>query len=697
MAKRQLREIRVTGERGLIDGPDPEVVGTQGYSTVRGFEFSQGYARAEDGRSKKTSAEILTSSRVRQIIEWTQADGTEVLIAVCGGHLWHDSADDYTFATPVNILQLGASTATRSSLVVTVTGGKLKNSVQAGDVFYYDADGFVDRGVVASVDSDTQITLTSYAGTATSGAFKILRTLADGDTWLVPLFDALYVADGSMPLMVLNAALDTFREVGLMKPDAKPAAALTATGELSVGEYRWMEAFVDTDGNVGPGEFTAEIDCTAASYCTITPASTPPPWATRRNIYRVMADGAKYYSIAQPIYRKFKSKSGSGPTVFTIADNVPDLVASAHVNRYMTFATSGTSYLISANTTTTVTTAADASGESATDDFSITGGYAIAAATIIDHTSDAKLDTTHEGPGIITNTTRSYNEPPPTGLKLLTLIRGGARLAALEDGTQARIWFSGRPGGRSVSKTGQAETYGNNEPHYWPHYHDAGVREGNVVQSIFELGQRTFVAKETGVMRLESQVSDPRNWYWRPVMQAEGIECVSGKSVVIHDGVAWWLGREGGKLDLIRFDRVNARGFGRLNQPGAPGPLMGDVFDSMTAGSLTEATGIAFKERIYISYPYDSGTTNGRTLRFDLKRRAFDIQPWGCGVMAIRRSESILLCGDPTDLGHVFEVLGSAQDDSSDIARILETGNLGFGDIEHPVHWGEIIVEVKID
>ncbi|MHC4501808.1 MAG: hypothetical protein ACYTFI_00765 [Planctomycetota bacterium] len=694
MAKRQLREIRVTGERGLIDGPDPEMIGTRGYSTVRGFEFSQGYARAEDGRSRKTSAEILTSSRVRQILEWTQADGTEVLLAVCGGHIWHDSADDYTFATPVNLLQLGANTGTRASLVVTVTGGKLKNSVQAGDVFYYDADGFVDRGVVASVDSDTQITLTSYAGTATSGAFTILRTLADGDTWLVPLFDALYVADGSGPLMVLNSALDTFRAVGMMKPDAKPAAALTATGELSVGVYRWMEAFVDTDGNVGPGETTAEIDCTAASYCTITPASTPPPWATRRNIYRTFEDGARYYSIAQPIYRTFKSKSGSGPTVFTIADNVPDLVASAHVNRYMTFATSGTSYLISANTTTTVTTAADASGESATDDFSITGGYAIAAATILDHTSDAKLDTDHEAPGVITNTTRSYNEPPPSGLKLLTRIRGGARLCALEDGTQTRIWFSGRPGGTTVSKTGQAEKFGNNEPHYWPIYQDAGVREGDTVQAIIEMGQRTFAVKQHGVMRLESQVSDPRNWFWRAVMQAEGIECVSGKSVSVHDGVAWWLGREGGKLDIIRFDRVNARGFARgLGRQ----PWLGDVFDSMTEASLSEATGAAFKNRIYISYPHTSGTTNGRTLRFDLKQQAFDIQPWGCGVMAMRQSESILLCGDPTSLGHVFEVLGDSQDDSSDIARILETGNLGFGDIEHPVHWGEIIVEVKID
>jgi len=692
MAKRQLREIRVTGERGLIDGPDPETLGTKGFSTCRGFEFSQGYARAEDGRERQTSAEILTSKRIRQILEWTQADGTEVLLAVCGGHIFHDSADDYTFETPVNILQLGAATATRSSMTVTVTSGKLKNAVQAGDVFYYDADGFVDRGVVASVDSDTQVTLASYAGTATSGAFKILRTLADGDTWLVPLFDSLYVADGTMPLMVLNAALDTFREVGLMKPDAKPAAALTATGELSVGVYRWREAFVDTDGNVGPGEDTASIDCTEASYCTITPASTPPPWATKRNIYRTFEDGATYYSIAMPVYSKLATAvKDNGTSTLALASNVPDLVASAHIGRSVKFATSGTSYVITANSTTEITVTGDASsatgGEVGTDDFEITGGYAIAVATILDHTSDANLDTTHSAPGVITNTTRSYNEPPPSGLKLLTRIRGGARLCALEDGTETRIWFSGRP--PSVSLTGQKATLGNEEPHYWPIYSDAGLREGDVVQAIIEMGQRTFAIKQHGVMRLESQVSDPRNWFWRPIMQAEGIECVSGKSVVVHDGVAWWLGRDGGKLDFIRFDRVNARGFAR--------PLMGDIFDSLSTSYLTQATGIAFKGRIYISYPHTSGTTNARTLRFDLDHRAFDIQPWGCGVMHVRKSESILLCGDPKSLGHVFEVLGSGQDDSSDISRVLETGNLGFGDIEHPVHWGEIIVEVKID
>ncbi len=692
MAKRQLREIRVTGELGLIDGPDPETIGEKGFSTCRGFEFSQGYARAEDGRSRKTSAEILTSSRVRQIIEWTQADGTEVLLAVCGGHIFHDSSDDYTFDTPVNLLQLGANTGTRSTLVVTVSGGKLKNSVRAGDAFYYDADGFTDRGIVASVDSDTQLTLVGYGGSETSGAFTILRTLADGDTWLVPLFDSLYVADGSGPLMVLNAALDTFRAVGLMKPDAKPVAALAATGELSVGRYRWLEAFVDEDGNVGPGETTADIDCTAASYCTITPASTPPPWAVKRNIYRTFEDGFQFYSIAVPVYSKLATAvKDNGTSTLTLASNVPALVASAHIGRSVKFNASGTSYVITANSTTEITVTGDASSatgeEAGTDEISITGGYAIANATIVDHTSDATLDTNHKGPGVITNTTRSYNEPPPVGLKLLTRIRGGARLCALEDGTETRIWFTGRP--PSVPLTGQKATLGNEEPHYWPIYSDAGLREGDVVQAIIEMGQRTFAIKQHGVMRLESQVSDPRNWFWRPIMQAEGIECVSGKSVVVHDGVAWWLGREGGELDFIRFDRVNARGFAR--------PLMGDVFDSLSESYLSEAVGIAFKNRIYISYPHTSGTTNARTLRFDLKHQAFDIQPWGCGVLAIRRSESILLCGDPASLGHVYEVLGDSQDDGSDIARVLITGNLGFGDIEHPVHWGEIILEVKID
>lgn len=690
MAKAQVREIRVTGERGLVDGPDPEMLGPDGFSVCRGFEFSQGYARAEDGRERQTSAEIQTSQRVRKIIEWTQADGTVVLLAVCGGHIYHDGNDDYTFNTIVNGLQLGSNTGTRATFVVTVTGGKLKNSVRAGDVFFYTADGFSKRGVVDTVDSDSQITLVSYTGTATSGAFVILRTLNDGDTWLVPLFDNLYVADGVGPLHVLSASLANFRPVGMMKPDANPAAALTATGELSVGVYRWLEAFVDEDGNVGPGAATPEIDCTAASYCTITPASTPPPWAVKRNIYRTFAGTGKdrYYSIAVPVYSKLASiAKDNGTSSLTLASNVPDLVASAHIGRSVTFATSGNSYVITANVTNDITVTGDASGESGTDEFSITGGYAIASATIVDHTSDATLDLTHDGPGVLTNETRSYNEPPPVGLKLLTQIRGGGRLCGLEAGTQTRIWFSGRP--PHASLTGQKARLGNNEPHYWPVYHDAGLREGDTVQAIIEVGARAFAVKQRSVWRLYSRVSDPLNWYWEPVMQAEGVECVSGKSVVVHDGIAWWLGREAGRLDLIRFDRVNARGFAR--------PLMGDVFDSMSESYLSEATGIAFKGRIYISYPHTSGLTNARTLRFDLNRKAFDIQPWGCGVLHVRASSSILLCGDPTDLAHVYEVLGSAQDDSSDIARILATGNLGYRDIEHPVHWGEIILEVKID
>ena len=700
MAKSRFRrfdEIRLA-PKGMVDGPDKEDTPHDGAWESRGFHYRQGYAHSEKGRVKKTTGEIQTSTRVRGLYEWTQAGGTVVFLAVCNGILYH--IEDWSTFTILNTLTLGAGTATRvddTKKVVTITGGKLTNSVQAGDLFYWDADGFAVAEVVDTVDTDTQLTLLVASGAATSGAFTLIRRLATGDVSMAIFGDRLYIADGTGPLHWLNAALDTFRPAGLIQPDNQPTTAVAADangGLTQSSNYQHMIAYKDANGTVGPGSVSLVITTAAeADRIDVTCNDAPPPWATRRLLFRTFAGATgKFYRTTSDIASKIKTSTYSDPSsTLTIDDTAQAMRVSAYVDQYVRFEGSDTEYKITANAARTLTVTGDASsatgGESGTDWITILGEYDIDDDAIADRSADTELDLDFEGPGGITNTTRSYNEPPPVGLKYLVKFRGDGRLAALQVDTGTRIWFSGRP--EFAPKTGQAEFFGELEPEYWPHYHDAGPQDGDAVQGLIELGFNLAAGKRDSVWQLDQDSSDVSLWGWGPIMGAEGIGCVAPKTITVHRGMAYWLGRVGEELDLIRFDGSFARRFGR--------PNIGDCLDTMLSTYLTEATAVIFGGRFYLSYTHTDNTTNSRTLRYDFVKRAFDIQPWGCGVFAAKQSDSLLYCGDPTSKGDIYQVLGAAQDAGSDIVRQLTTGNVSHPEVEYPSHWASIVLEIVVE
>lgn len=700
MAKRRFDEIRLVPSRGLVDGRDEQDVPHDGVWDATSYEFRKGWARTVAGRLKSTTGgQLVDGKRVRAIWEWTWADGSVNLYTVINGDLWLLSESDAVISLDVhrNFLELGASTATRSSNTVTVTGGKLLNSVRPGDWFVFSTD---TGGSVASVDSDTQLTLNSYTGDTDSGHFTLQRKLgersagdvyADSEVSMAVFEDRLYVADGYGPLHWLDTSF-TFRPVGVMKPDARPTLVDAEHGNSGItasSTYIYAVAYKDANDTIGPRVDSIPIAVGATTPgVTVTCNDTPPSWATKRILFRTFAGGAVLYRTSRDIASKAKSLSHSAPnTTFTLDDEAETLRSDAHRDQYIKFATSGNSYKISGNSATQVVTATDASGESATDFFTILAEYDIDDTSYVDLFADAELDTDFEAPGFITNTERSYNEPPPTGLKYLTRFRGDGRLCAYEDGTVSRVWFSGRP--QFASKTGQAEYFGEGEPEYWPIYHDAGPKDGDELHGLIPIGGRLCGVKRNTVWLLDDESSDVSIWGWGPIAGAEGIGAVSPKSIVVHKGVAWWLGRVAEQLDIIRFDGVFARGFGR--------PVIGAVLDAINEDYLSEATGVVFGNRYYLSYPHSTNTTNSRTLRFDFETQTWDVQPWGCGVFLARPSDSTLLCGAPDSVGDIFHVLGSAQDNGSDIARVLQTGDVGFKDIEHPVHWTEIALEIKIE
>jgi hypothetical protein len=480
-----------------------------------------------------------------------------------------------------------------------------------------------------------------------------------------------------------------------------------------------------------------------------------PVWATKYRVYRTLVGGALGYHITKDITTKLKSIS---TVTLTLDDEAQSLTTDAHIGRYVTFGLTGTEYRITDNDGTTITLATSAAAETATDYISISGGYDIDAITnLVDVSPDADLDDNHLAPGEVLNTSRSYNEPPPSGLQYITSFRGDGRLCALEAGTGSRVWFSGRP--QVASKTGQAEFFGEGEFDYWPHFHDAGPRTGVGVMGFVEIGRMLHAIRKRSIWRLNDMPTSVDHWHWRPRQYGIGTE--SPDTIVVREGIAWFLGLDSEQIDIIRFDGNFARGVLR--------PEMRKVLDEIH--TLDEATGEIFEGRIHVSHCYaevtdtlsgapskDNGTStvtlttggltldahinqylatgstaylitgntantltvsgdasgessgaacyiadrdatvNNRTLRLDIFARPItaDIQPWGCGVF-FARTDKTLLCGAPSSVGDVYKVYGTAADLGSDTERKLVTGDLLTGKTEHEATLVHLNLEVLIE
>jgi hypothetical protein len=685
-------------------------------------------------------------------------DASKVFFAICDGGVWKETTTGgFDFTTLLSQVEPGG-TAARSGNTVTGTSTKFLYTVNVGDYFYYDSDGASAGGLVASVDTDTQITLSAYAGSATSGAYTVWRKLNDGRTTVAVAGDRLWFADGTGPLHWYGDdgdGTDVFREAGLMRPAARPTVALAAGGALSAGNYFWQVAFEDARGNIGPAITTLTGTALANEKCTLGTMPAGPVWATKYRVYRTLVGGALGYHITKDITTKLKSIS---TVTLTLDDEAQSLTTDAHIGRYVTFGLTGTEYRITDNDGTTITLATSAAAETATDYISISGGYDIDAITsLVDVSPDTDLDDDHLAPGEVLNTSRSYNEPPPSGLQYITSFRGDGRLCALEAGTGSRVWFSGRP--QVASKTGQAEFFGEGEFDYWPHFHDAGPRTGVGVMGFVEIGRMLHAIRKRSIWRLNDMPTSVDHWHWRPRQYGIGTE--SPDTIVVREGIAWFLGLDSEQIDIIRFDGNFARGVLR--------PEMRKVLDEIH--TLDEATGEIFEGRIHVSHCYaevtdtlsgapskDNGTStvtlttggltldahinqylttgstaylitgntantltvsgdasgessgaacyiadrdatvNNRTLRLDIFARPItaDIQPWGCGVF-FARTDKTLLCGAPSSVGDVYKVYGTAADLGSDTERKLVTGDLLTGKTEHEATLVHLHLEVLIE
>ena len=687
-------------DKGLFDGLHTADVPPGGFSELQGYDLEYGWPMGERGRLKRTSSEVRAGKPFRDGFDWHRPDGSIKRLAVADGGIFNSTADDPRAYTELvsKLTCGGTASVAQYGVTVTGTGTKWLHSVRPGDMIWLDADTINAACEVETVVSQEEIILKeSYDGAGGSGAYTVWRKLNDGTVSLAVTADGrLFVSDGVGPLHWFGddgRGTDVFRPAGMMKPTTHMVQDWGTGGALSAGEYFWLVAFQDARGNVGPAIATKKVTATADQSALFNSLPEGSAWAVAYVVYRPIVDTNLAYSIVKDITAKLSSiaayDAGNNHTILTLDTKESPLTSGQHTHRRLVFS-DGNVYIVKQNSTTTIHVHGDASAEDATAWITIAGGFDIdkaGAGVIRDYTADADLNFDHPASGTITNTTRSYNEPPPVGLQYVTTFDGGSRLVAYEEGTCVRAWFSGRP--PIASKTGQPDFGGRLDFDSWPHFQDVGPANGDEVQGFIELGRYVFAPKLRSVWELHHDGDDCAAWGWGPVPQAENIGCCAPKSIVVHGGVAWWFGFDSNRVELIRFEGYNALGFLR--------PRLNGTLDGVT--NPETATAAVHEGYLYLSVDTDDDSENDLTVRLHMKGNRVDEQPWGCGVFVKRFGEAAdalgLLCGSPeVNESEVYEVLGSTADNGGDIARKLVTGEISGEKGEEEIIWSHLLLEV---
>jgi hypothetical protein len=674
---------------GLQDLPDPEDCPPQAFSTARGFHFKYGRPEAEDGRLLYSSTGEAVV--VGPMVYWTRPDGLSKLYGTVNGGL--NTIDDAGKTFIGKIEPGGTIRFANGSTSVVGTSTNFYHTVRAGDTIKVDAASA--WRTVASVASHTVLHLTSASSEASSGAYTCRRTLSLGYESLLERDGRLIIADGSGPLHSYGqkqpgSPTYWFRELGMITPTTRPALSLGSGGALTAGAYFWQVAFEDDWEVCGNPIKTGTYTVTVGQACTLTNLPKAPVWARYFRIFRCAVGMDIGYHIVQD-YDDLKVASISAPTkVITLASSQVQLKTNAHKYRRVEFAATEHQYFVTANTANTITvTSPNADGfaiggESGTDTISLFGGFGIAEAeaggSIVDVSPDTDLDDDFPAP--------EDNSPPPAGLTSLFACHGGRRIGGFDVTSQSKVYISGRPVSAWV-RTGESPA-ADVDIDYWSPDNEfpVGIEDGDLIQKVISLSGRAFALKQNSLWELVDVGDDCTYWAWEKIAD---VGCFAKGTVVVHEGTAYWLGHRGQELDLIRFNGGAVIPFGRK--------VLRRCLDTIKKSSPTLPQGGIHQGVYYMSYPTTAASQNCDTLRYDILRRTFDIQPWGCGPMA----NSVMISGVPTmyaaypaATGRVVKVLGSAQDMAGNISRELVFGGVSPPEIGAKALWDVVEIEVEL-
>lgn len=156
-----------------------------------------------------------------------------------------------------------------------------------------------------------------------------------------------------------------------------------------------------------------------------------------------------------------------------------------------------------------------------------------------------------------------------------------------------------------------------NSPEEWPsdHYIRVGDGDGYTIRALAIFNNGLVIAKEDGygngkIFVLYMPDSDPDNWSLSELDLAFG--SISPKAICRFSTFLMLLNKNG------IFDITQAQ-MGVMNSTALSWEIEPDV-QSFVSTYLTNAVAVMYKNKIWISLPYSSGTTNNRIYQYDFVR-----------------------------------------------------------------------------
>jgi hypothetical protein len=212
-----------------------------------------------------------------------------------------------------------------------------------------------------------------------------------------------------------------------------------------------------------------------------------------------------------------------------------------------------------------------------------------------------------------------------------------------------------------------------NTPEAWPsdHYIRVGDGDGYTIRAIAIYNNGLVIAKEDGngngkVFVLYMPDSEPDNWSLSELDLAYG--SISPKAICRFSNFLMLLNKNG------IFDISQAQ-MGVMNSTALSWEIEPDV-QSFVSTYLTGAVAVMFKNKVWVSVPYSSGTSNNRIYQYDFVRGRDQIAgAWGrhSGIgMKDLCVHAGILYGAGYD-GHIYKLDYGTDDDGSAIESYFKT------------------------
>ena len=196
-----VKEIRLNNlSYGQVDGSDGDQIPVGAFYTLDGLEVADHkYPRKmKDWYMAATpNTQVVTGVACVAGSYWERPTGTVYEVGVLDGAVWRLTTGHQKVEI-LNLISDGVDSGTITTNVITPSStADLVESLRVGDKFYFDADTYTEAVTITAV-SAAAFTVNSYGGSATAGAYSVIRTLTGSEIDIAPVGNRLFFTDGTL-------------------------------------------------------------------------------------------------------------------------------------------------------------------------------------------------------------------------------------------------------------------------------------------------------------------------------------------------------------------------------------------------------------------------------------------------------------------------------------------------------------------